>query len=347
MVRRSLLLAAAATAPAAAQVQLPSWNDTFCHSPSTKLASGASCTGCCIPDASGYSVRSWTGGDEFPMVKPWYNAMGFNPDSCEGHPMCSACIDRDIDDFRSIMDQKPVASKTTRACVCDATKSWDEGCPSAGAPFVVDCDMWCCGAWKAQYLCQLPLQPSGEIEGPCKEYNGRKLEDKLLCTADGYYADIQVGLHPPTGGGFAPPPPNPGGGQMAWCTEPYYGIQNSTTAVPYAQRISLNCADTVQCESFNKNLCLGAVGRRYCNWVEPIGFYGGAGCLPTAQADRCEAVLSKLCSGMQPAQCLTCAGKQQATLRSVACTHDQIQSHCNKKSTSDFEAAVIQRKVML
>lgn len=289
---------------------------------------------CCVPEAAGFTIRSWTGEMGMPItsfnVKPWYNSIGFSTDSCGGRPMCSACIDADTDDFRTISDQKPVQSATQPACVCDASKAWEDGCPPADLPYVVSCGTWCCGAWKAQFLCQLPKGVgSAQLPGPCAEYNGRKLEKKLQCTSDGYYSDLQSGLMPPQN---FPGAKRPTGSQMAWCTDPSTGVQNSSTAVAFAQRLSLNCADTVRCEKMNRHVCQGQVGRRYCNWVSPIGAYGGAGCLPIAQKNRCEAVLAKLCSGMQPSVCLTCAGKQQSTLRSVGCTHAEIESHCNKST---------------
>lgn len=282
-----------------------------------------------------------------PMVKPWYNMVAFNADSCayppggKEWPMCSACIDRETDEFRSIMDSKPTKTPTTPECVCDPSETWEEGCPGAPAPFVVSCATWCCGEWKARNLCKLPgsLPPTGSspVPGPCTEYNARKLKPgryAVSCTEDGFFNDIQVGRVPPP---FPPETPSPQplpNGNQAWCTDPFSGIQNATTAVPEAQSRELNCADTVQCEQFPKTLCQNPVGSRYCRWVEPIGAYGGAGCLPLEQPKRCEAALKKLCP-LDPGPtgsdtCLTCAGRQQSTLRSVACTHQEIQAHCTK-----------------
>ena len=331
-----------------AQVQLPSWNDTFCHSPETVLASGVSCVECCTPEAAGFTIKGWTGGDTTtswysPMTKPWYNMYAFSADSCEHdgqtRPMCSACIDREIDDFREIMNSKPIKSPTTPECVCDASKTWEDGCPGAPAPFVVDCATWCCGAWKAQFLCQLPPVGLNPVPGSCAEYNARKLkptaQQTVRCTPDGFYNDIQTGVVPPP---FPPripnPQPLPGNALQAWCTDPVTGIQNGSSAVPAARSAELNCADTVQCSNMPKTLCLDTVGAKYCHWIEPIGAYGGAGCLPIDQAVRCEAVLQKLCpapvNAAGQAACLTCAGKQQAVLRSVACSHTEISSHCTK-----------------
>jgi hypothetical protein len=332
----------------AAQVQLPGWNDTFCHSPDTVLASGDSCIECCMPEAAGFTIRGWTGDDTTtswydPMVKPWYNMVAFTPDSCnydgKDRPMCSACIDRETDEFRSIMNSKPKKSATTPECVCDPNQTWEEGCPGAAAPFVVGCATWCCGAWKAQNLCRLPPSGANPLPGPCHEYNARKLPASRFaprCSADGFFNDIQVGRVPPP---FPPHTPNPqplASGMQAWCTDPYTGIQNATSAVPEARSHELNCADTVACEDFPKSLCQSPIGSRYCEWVEPIGAYGGAGCLPLEQKDRCAAALTKLCP-LDPgpggsATCLTCAGRQQSTLRSVACTHEEIQTHCTKGS---------------
>ena len=333
-----------------AQVQLPGWNDTFCHSPDTVMADGSDCTMCCMPEASGFTIRGWTGGDTTtswydPMVKPWYNMVAFTPDSCnyEGkdRPMCSACLDRETDEFRSIMDSKPVKSATTPECVCDPTETWEEGCPGAAAPFVVGCGTWCCGEWKARNLCRLPgtLPPAGTapVPGPCTEYNARQLRPgryAVRCSADGFFNDIQIGRVPPP---FPPQTPNPpplASGNQAWCTDPFSGIQNATTALAAAHSGELNCADTVQCEMFPKSLCQGVIGSRYCEWIEPIGAYGGAGCLPISQPRRCVAALNKLCP-LEPGPggeqtCLMCAGKQQSTLRSVACSHSEIQDHCTK-----------------
>ena len=55
-----------------AQVQLPGWNDTFCHSPDTVMADGSDCTMCCMPEASGFTIRGWTGGD---TTTSWYDSV--------------------------------------------------------------------------------------------------------------------------------------------------------------------------------------------------------------------------------------------------------------------------------
>ena len=301
------------------------WNDTDCHWPGDVVAFGTAtthCNSCCDPN--GKLVHTWTGGDRFPEVKPWWNELSV--EGCPaGTPTCSTCVDRHIDAFREVLDARPA---DCTQCEVPNPNTWalNTGCPSSGLPFVTSCDQWCCGQWKAQNLCNLPPFGVEAVVGPCLEYQGRAEGRRrdAVCTDDGYYNDIQCGTPPP--GAVIPAGYK---GDMCWCTDPFYGIQNATTAVPEAQKAGLNCADTVQCTAMPASVCNGTIGSRYCRWASKVGVYGGQACLPRSQVERCSSVLEDVCAGLNKTACLHCAGKQQVLLRSVGCTSAEVEQFCS------------------
>lgn len=223
----------------------------------------------------------------------WWNEVINHPDGPPaGCKPCSRCRVRDMTDYREIMfgtclpgDVGDPLCKPDGSCDCSKAQPPTEEECAAPAPGINSCTCWCDSNAKMRDWCKLDPDPT-VFPGPCA-YDRMVAQSKneefpLECDEQGYYKLVQCGPKAPPHLAPSPPSAQPAeaaAGDMCWCSEPSYGIQNGTSAVPKASGTGPDCVHTLQCELLNIQAC-GTIGAKFCNWTV-IPFDNGTLCAPT------------------------------------------------------------------
>lgn len=97
------------------------------------------CASCCNEEQGSFSISSWSGGGSSD-VKPWYN-VNSRADSCEGHPACAQCTERNERELKELKKPEgcdcstqeigvdPCMAPSSCACYCSRASYLEAACP--------------------------------------------------------------------------------------------------------------------------------------------------------------------------------------------------------------------------